>query len=220
VWKLNATWPHIYSNIIDYYLEPYIPFYELKRAYEPVLLSFDIGDHIWLWLVNDSDTVVEGTYRVGVYDVMHDTTVAETSGDAHAAPGTSFELTDLNSFGQFDKAHVLYAELVDAAGTVAARTVDYVAPERYLVFPEAHLKIETVGESIVVSTDRFARCVELTGNDDGNEFGWLFSDNYFDLMPWERKVVGVGGAHHGGTLSAKPFFSSGTESVVWTPERG
>ena len=37
-WRLNDPWPMIYMSVVDYYLEPKIPFYFLKRACEPVLI--------------------------------------------------------------------------------------------------------------------------------------------------------------------------------------
>ena len=95
VWKLNATWPHLYSNILGYYLEPYIPFYELKRAYEPILLSFDIGDRIWLWIVNDSVEDISGSYRVALFDMGSNEILDEIQGAAEAEAGESIELTTL-----------------------------------------------------------------------------------------------------------------------------
>ena len=49
----------------------------------------------------------------------------------------------------------------------------------------------------------FARCVEITGNCDGNEFGWLFDDNYFDLLPGMTKNVRILGKQNHGTISVK-----------------
>ena len=44
-----------------------------------------------------------------------------------------------------------------------------------------------------MTADSFARCVELSGvSEDGNEFGWYFEDNYFDLFPYEKKRIKVG----------------------------
>jgi hypothetical protein len=37
IWKFADTFPLIYSAIVDYYAEPYIPYYEAKRSYEPVM---------------------------------------------------------------------------------------------------------------------------------------------------------------------------------------
>ncbi len=44
VWRLNDTWPMIYMSVVDYYLEPKIPYYFLKRACEPLLISFEQTD--------------------------------------------------------------------------------------------------------------------------------------------------------------------------------
>jgi hypothetical protein len=85
------------------------------------------------------------------------------------------------------------------------RSIDYVCAERYLRFPEAHIGLAAGNGSITVSSDAFARCVELTGDADGDEFGWLFSDNYFDLMPWESKKIEILGDHKKGTVRAGAF---------------
>ena len=51
----------IYSSVIDYYLEPKIAYYFLRRAYEPVLVSFErTEDQICAWVVNDSPDPVAG----------------------------------------------------------------------------------------------------------------------------------------------------------------
>ncbi len=48
-WKLNDAFPMISFTLIDAFLEPAQPYYSIKRAYSPVLLSIEIGDHIRLW---------------------------------------------------------------------------------------------------------------------------------------------------------------------------
>ena len=215
VWKLNATWPHLYSNIIDYYFEPYIPFYALKRAYEPILLSFDIADHIHLWLVNDTPFDLAGTYRIVLFDMRGNRIVDEMSGAAQATAGESVVLTSLDSFGQFDKEHILFAEFTDSNGRKRARSVDYLAIERYLRFPEAELKIEVEDGAIHISTGAFARSVELSGSNEGDEFGWIFEDNYFDLMPWERKTVRVSTEQKHGVIKAKSRYSAGSATAEY-----
>ncbi len=62
------------------------------------------------------------------------------------------------------------------------------------------------GNSIVITSGKFARCVELLGDDEGDEFGWLFSDNYFDLLPDEPKKIEVLGNHKKGIVTAKSIL--------------
>ncbi|MBA7536255.1 Beta-galactosidase [subsurface metagenome] len=65
VWRLNDTWPMIYMSIIDYYLEPKIPYYYLKRACEPLLISFEHTDEkICVWVINDTPESVSDSLIV------------------------------------------------------------------------------------------------------------------------------------------------------------
>jgi hypothetical protein len=68
----------------------------------------------------------------------------------------------------------------------------------------------------VLRTDTFARCVVLSGNAEGDAFGWSFEDNYFDLMPGETKVVKILGDHTQGRITAKPWYSPHVPTVDWT----
>jgi beta-mannosidase len=208
VWKLNEPYPAFYSSMIDYYLEPYIPYYALRRANEPVMLSFDIGNDIYLWLVNDSRDAAEGTVVCSLFNPRTNQVIKEIRKDAVILPDESKVIFRLDDFGQFKRENFLYARFEDKNGNTITRTNDYVDHERYLYFPDAKPELRLENNEIVVSTDRFARCIELSGDENGNEFGWIFQDNYFDLMPWEIKRIKVTGSHSKGRITAKARFSS------------
>jgi hypothetical protein len=193
--------------MLDYYLEPYIPYYTVKGAYEPLLLSFDVKNFIYLWVVNDTPDDVEGTVVVSLFNPDANAMIKEMRREIRAAPGESEVVTDLNEFGQFLRQNILYACMVDSGGNIIARTNDFADIERHLRFPEASLDVSIHENVITVTTDKFARCVELAGNDRGDEFGWLFEDNYFDLLPGESKRVRILGRHERGTVTTKPHYS-------------
>ncbi len=215
VCRWNDCWPIIYGSMLDYYLEPYMPYYATKRAYEPVLLSFDIQNFIYLWIVNDTPGDVEGTVSVGLFNMAKNAVFKETRREVRARSGESKVITDLNEFGQFFREYVLYARMVDRRGNVIAWTHDFADIERHLKFPDAKLEVQITGNELSITTDRFARCVELGGDDDGDEFGWVFEDNYFDLLPGEAKKVRILGRHKRGTITAKPHFSGSATSVEY-----
>ncbi len=208
VWKLNEPYPAFYSSMIDYYLEPNMPYYALRRANEPVLLSFDVGNDIYLWIVNDSAVAAGGTVVCDLFNPRTNSVIKEMRKEVTVSPDESKVIFRLDEFGQFRRENFLYARLEDKNGNVIARTNDYVDSERYLYFPDAALKLRQEGEELVIKADKFARCIELSGNDNGDEFGWFFQDNYFDLMPWETKRVRVLGKHSKGLVTAKARFSS------------
>jgi len=71
------------------------------------------------------------------------------------------------------------------------------------------------GSPFRVLANQFARAVNLTGDAAGDAFGWFFEDNYFDLMPGEKKTVRILGEHRNGRITAKPWYSPHSSSVEW-----
>ena len=96
-----------------------------------------------------------------------------------------------------------------------ARANAFADIERRLTFPDAKLGVQIKNGSLVVSTDKFARCVTLDGDADGDAFGWFFEDNYFDLLPGEEKAVRILGDHAQGRITAKAWYSPHTTTVDW-----
>lgn len=207
VCRWNDCWPVIYGSMTDYYQEPYYPYYAVKRAYEPILLSFDIQNFIYMWIINDSPVDVEGTLYVKLFNPETNEFVNEIQKTVHIVAGKSNVITDLNAFHQFSRTYILFAYLIDNTGKLVARTNDFVDIERHMRFPEAQLDMVIEGDTLTITTDKFARSIELSGNCEGDEFGWVFEDNYFDLLPGEVKQVKIMGKHSKGVITAKPYYS-------------
>ncbi|UCG48558.1 MAG: hypothetical protein JSU94_02045 [Phycisphaerales bacterium] len=193
VWRLNDSWPIIYWSVIDYYLEPKIPFYFLRRAYEPVLVCFEqTADRIAVWVVNDSPQPVSGTLEVqrrrfdGRSLGRLETSVKLQPAQAERCLVT----TDLGPV-------YLRNEFLQAS--FAGRDATYLlAPERYLHLPKARLTAKVSGAAIEVSTDNFARQVTLQL--DGVT-GAVFEDNYFDMPPGQKRIIRVIDAAGGSRLT-------------------
>jgi hypothetical protein len=216
VWKYNDSWPLIFSGLIDYYLEKYIPFYVLKRCYQPVLLSFEKGDSIFLWLVNDSPEEIHGEVHFRLFDTARNRIkVKKVYSDIEASPDQSIIIGDLDFLHPFKRHFVLYAEFIDSEKGKAAEAYDFTATERRIRFPDAELSLEVSGDSIYIGTDVYAHSIELTGEADGDVFGWSFSDNYFNLLPGIRKKIQVSGRHSHGTISAKSHYSKHRTIIDW-----
>jgi hypothetical protein len=215
VWRLNASWPQIAWNNVDYELEPNATYYYTRRAFEPFLLSFDTTNGIYLWAVNDTPRYVEGKVVFKLFNPGANAAPVEIEKEVVVPAGESRIVMDLRHITQISRQHVLYACMVDGAGNVLARQYHYLAAEQHRHFPAARLRIEQRGDGLVITADRYARSVELTGDDAGDEFGWLFEDNYFDLIPGENKTVKVMGRHRTGTIRAKPYYSPHVATVQY-----
>jgi beta-galactosidase/beta-glucuronidase len=217
VWKYNDSWPQVYSAKVDYFLEPKHVYYALRRAYAPLMLSFDFDTYLYLWAINDTREPVAGTVKIQLYHPEQNEFRKEILREVTVAPGKSVVVVQLDKAGvrAFRKEHILFATLTDNSGQVLARTNAFADIERRLTFPDAKLDVKVTNGALVVTTDKSARCVTLSGDANGDAFGWFFEDNYFDLMPGEEKVVRVLGDHEQGRISAKAWYSPHTITVDW-----
>jgi len=136
VWKFNDSWPQVYSAKVDYFLEPYHAYYALRRAYAPVLLSFDIDTFIYLWAVNDSPAPVSGTIRIQLYHLERNEFRKEIVREVTVAPGKSVVVVQLDQAGirAFRREHILFATLTDKSDHVIARANAFADIERRLAF--------------------------------------------------------------------------------------
>jgi hypothetical protein len=217
VWKYNDSWPQVYSAKVDYFLEPKHVYYALRRAYAPLILSFDFDTYLYLWLINDTREPVTGTVKIQLYHLEQSEFRKEIVQEVTVPPGKSNVVVRLDQAGirAFRKEHILFATLTDNSGQVLARANAFADIERRLAFPEAKLDVQVEEGVLVVTSDKFARCVTLAGDADGNAFGWFFEDNYFDMLPGETKVVRILGRHAEGRITAKPWYSPHGAAVPW-----
>jgi hypothetical protein len=214
LWLLNAGTNHIFFNVVDYFLEPYIAYYSLRRAYEPALLSFETGNFINLWIVNDSIQHLSGKVYIRLFDPKQNRVVKNFEIPFQAAPDESKALTNLNQFGQFKRNNILHAYAVTGEGLLIAETFDYADVERHIHFPtDGAITMDIDNGDIVLCSNRYERSVELQGSDKGDEFGWLFSDNYFDLLPGRIKRIKILGRHNHGLITAKGYYSDNVSRV-------
>lgn len=215
IWKLNTAWPQIYCAYIDYYLEPGQPYYTLKRAYSPIHISFEVQDHVYLWGVNDTCGHVNGEITLEIYDLESETYTVRTVFPASILSGESSILKNLDDLGQYPLTCVLHAVLRDMQGNELVSDFQYLKPEKRLTFPDANLTLALDGNgALMVTADRFARCVEISGDDNGDAFGWHFEDNYFDMMPGETRHIRILGKHRQGMVTAKAHYARQSASCM------
>ncbi|MHC4595002.1 MAG: beta-mannosidase [Planctomycetota bacterium] len=217
VWKFNDSWPQIYSGKVDYFLEPYHVYYTLRRAYTPVMLSFDKEAYIYLWAVNDTPQTVTGTARIQLFHLGRNEIRKEIVRDVIMDPGQSKVVVRLDKAGiaSFRKEHILYASLTDRSGQIIAEAHCLGDIERRVTFPDAKLDVKVRDGALVIKSDKYAHSVTLTGDANGDAFGWFFEDNYFDLMPGQEKTVRVLGDHRRGLVTVKAWYSPHVANVEW-----
>ena len=189
--KLLDTWPKIYCSTIDFFLEGYIPYYTILRGFSPVMASFQKDDDLRLWIVNDSGETFKGKVIFGAYDLIRETYYRQDSCEVIVEHCDAKVIFDYAKYHFVPMECILYARIEDEEGDLVYQAVDYLDVERQLKFPDVKLTVTTEGDELLISGERFVRCVEILGTTDGDDMGWLFSDNYFDLMPGETRRIRV-----------------------------
>ena len=184
VWRLNDTWPMIYMSVVDYYLEPKIPYYFLKRACDPLLISFEqTDDRICVWVVNDTPDTVKDSLVVELVSF---------SGEVIKRCSAAVELGASESKRVIDLTHEFYEMEKRKEFLVAHmgnKTKSHLMmPEKNLQLKQGKLSAELNGTILTLEADQFVTSVEVS---IPGVSGAIFSDNYFDLIPGEKKKVEI-----------------------------
>ena len=183
VWRFNDSWPMIYSSVVDYYLEPKIAYYFMRRAYAPVLVSFEkTPDSIKVWVINDSSESVWGKLLVQRL-TFNGKQLGKLETDGSVPPGESKLCLNTAPLGEISLRNQFLRATFD--GHEASLLL---IGERFLHLPPAQLQARRVNDAIEIRTDNFARQVAL---EFPGTTGSVFEDNFFDLSPGRTRRIGV-----------------------------
>lgn len=196
VWQLNDSWPGTSWSLIDYELLPKASYFYAKKFYDPVLLSLDHepGEPLAVWVVNDRLEPIDGKVRLTVYDfagqeVFSRAFDARVPGNAAAELGRLTEAEALGGRAAEDVVVRLSAEGWDAPDNLC-----YLRDQKDLRLLPAALEVEVDEHEqtvTVTAVGSLARMVKL----DVPQGNIRFSDNFFDLLPGERKTVRIRDPH-------------------------
>lgn len=192
VWQHNDSWPGTSWAMIDYELLPKAAYFYGKKFFHPVLLSIDhdAGSPLQVWVVNDRLEPLAGTLKLTVTDfageIVSSTAIPAAVG-ANAAERlfTASEADLLNGRSPEEVVVRLTAEGFDAP-----ENLFYLRDHKELRLPNATLKAEAdaAEQTVRVSAHGgLARMVKL----DAARGNLRFSDNFFDLLPGESKLVRI-----------------------------
>jgi beta-mannosidase len=192
-WQLNDVWQVASWSSIDYFGRWKALQYYAREAYSPLAaLPILDDDIVKIYGVNDlgKDTSVNLQVRALNFEgkVLSDM----TQNDTKFSPDSSKVIWQGTSKAILDKQKpensVVEILLKNTAGQTLYRRLYYLVPPKKLSLPKASITIKveqiTEGYQLSLSSDRLAKNVFI-----GTEFDGFFSDNYFDLLAGERKVV-------------------------------
>ena len=193
-WQLNDSWPVVSWSGIDYYGNWKALHYEARRAFAPVYLNlFEEGDSLRVHVFSDLLEEIPGaTLALEAVDFngkRGKRTVVKTDIPANSNVTAYCTTADEWAPGEAKNRCFLKATLKDKQGKTVAENVYYFVPTKDLQLPDAEVQFKVKGETgrciVTLSSKKLVKSVFLEVGIQGAQF----SDNFFDLLPGERKTV-------------------------------
>lgn len=195
-WQLNDSWPVVSWSSIDYYGNWKAMQYQSQRAFAPVLINaIKEGDDLCVYLISD-ELQDRGDVRLAV-ELM------DFDGKSHGKWTHSGKLSANTSMLFLKKRVDEFLSKQDAAtsflrftlkaknGAALADEVFYFAYPKDQKLPEARIEtsVKRRGEAIemTLKADKLARDIFI----EVPVQGVRFSDNFFDLLPGQRKKITI-----------------------------
>ena len=183
-WQLNDCWGCPSWSSVDYFGKWKPLMYEAKRFFSPIALSInELHGNAEVFLLND--TLESGNYAVKARIMDFDgKTLSEVNENIYSKAGEPKKAAVISAAGFDKKKCFMIAELYKDGEKIFETTTVF-APERMLELKRAKIKAYVCGNKLTLESSTFARSVFV---DIKGENAPL-SDNSFDIIPGEQKVI-------------------------------
>ncbi len=186
-WMYSEIWPSGTWAVIDYYTEPKEVYYQMKKSFAPILMSFFYrkdGKTV-LFGVNDTTCDKEVSFEYGQKTIDGSVLWSE-KGNIILATAGAFKL-DLEKNIEQENTYLYVTYCVDGEKTTTLYSWDFWSSARFK--SDYTVKIEQKDENtiaVTIKANAFAKSVFINMPDN---YKCTYSDNYIDLEGGEEKTV-------------------------------
>jgi beta-mannosidase len=181
-WQLNDCWPVTSWSSIDYYGNWKAFHYQAKRSFENLLLSVvEENDKYSVFLVNDDFENFSGKLELELLS-FDGKSLWKTSNEISVRENSSTNVYEI------PKADLMSFDLKQTVLKVVFNNVKsnfFFAKPKDLKLQKPNIQLRNIDDvTIEISTDVLAKNVFLSSENDT-----FFEDNYFDLLPNEKRII-------------------------------
>lgn len=184
-WQWNDCWPVTSWSAIDYYGRKKALYYEVKRSFEPVIITAKKEtDQYVADIISDDSNYVDLYFRTDIYDLSTGSqrnirssvrvNVSSNKSNKQALTLTAEEIQN----------SVVHLSLSDKKGRVLASQFLFSSPPKNLKLAKPYISFRIIDNYIQVTSDCFAYGVYLEVPE-----GVELDDNYFHIVPREKKNI-------------------------------
>ena len=207
LWKLNATWPTVVWQLYDWFLNPTSAYYFTKKALEPLHIQLNEHDHT-VSVINRYHREIKGLkaeIRVFDFDLKekwHREINLDIGSDRYR------ELLQIPEIKDLQGTYFVKLTLKNAAGQTVSGNFYWFSTKKKIDFTDlaklkpVDLNIHTVlidknteilaKVTVENTTKRLAfmnRLMVTKGNTGEEVLPTIWSDNFFTLLPGEKKTL-------------------------------
>ncbi|HSD13046.1 MAG TPA: glycoside hydrolase family 2 protein [Flavobacterium sp.] len=187
-WQLNDCWPVTSWSSVDYFGNWKAFHYQAKRSFEQVLISVAEEDNQYkVYVINDELKPKKGKLQLEVVD-FKGKNLWYSSLEVMIEANTSKAYYSIakKEFENFNPKQIVFSVKLSTVDAVVNSALYYFDKPKELQLYKPKITItHLTDDTIEVTTDVLAKNVFLF-SDKGH-----FSDNYFDLLPNEKRVIKI-----------------------------
>lgn len=209
-WQLNDCWPVTSWSSLDNNGNWKAAHYQVKQSFSDVLISFqDKGDSVLVYFVSDKMVNMKGDLSVNIFDFDGKTIFSDTIQTIVKSNTSSiyYYFDKSNLKGEFNLNNLVLSASFNNENTSISALHFFVKPKDLLLQkPTIYFKYLNKNQ-LEISSDKLAKNVFLRTDNKS----YQFEDNYFDLLPNEKKIIQISGKY-----SKTDFFNTWAKSLFDT----
>ncbi len=183
-WMYTDIWPSATWSVVDYYCEPKQVYYQMKRSYAPMLLTFTQleGDRTVLSLINDTGKDISDNVEYGL-KTLDGRVIWKMNAELRGISG-EFVLVPVDNLHQEENTY-LYAKS-DKYALETVYSPDMWHSCHFESDYDSSVKFENGNIAVTVKAKKFAKGITVRLPDNCK---YTYTDNYFDVEAGEEKTV-------------------------------
>ncbi|CAM3512891.1 glycoside hydrolase family 2 protein [Flavobacterium saliperosum] len=189
-WQLNDCWPVTSWSSVDYFGNWKAFHYQAKRSFEPILVSVAEEDNQYkVYVVSDELTPKKGRLQLELIDFKGNVLWKSTSEiQVEGNTGKEYYAIAGKEMEKFNSKQVVLSVKLLLSDADVKSTLFYFEKPKDLELKEPKITIRYRNENTMeISSDVLAKNVFLSVD------AVHFSDNYFDLLPGEKRIIHFSG---------------------------